>query len=229
MERDRPVGYWAGLLASFLVSAVRTGPGLWYALVFLAFLAEGTGIPFVHLPAVVLFLAVGYLVAVGRVSLVWAVAAAALGSTVGAYITYRVGARLKLGSAGQDGGPEPPDLGGTAVAAHLLARREQLSRLESFVGRHGAWVALAARWLGLLRPAALLAMGAAGLRPVEVLPGLLIGSLAYCGLYQLLAAKVGRFALAYLSGTDPVWLAVSFAGLALVWAGGILLFRKVWP
>lgn len=221
------MGYGAGLLASFLVSAGRAGPGLWYALIFLAFMAEGTGIPFVHLPAGVLFLAVGYLVAVGRVSLVWAVAAATLGSTVGAYITYRVGARLRRGSAGEERGREPPELRETAIVARLLGRRKQLSRLESFVGRHGAWVALAARWLGLVRPAALLAMGATGLHPVEVLPGLMVGSLAYCGFYQLLAAKVGGLALAHLSGTDSVWMAVSFAGLALVWAGGILLYRKV--
>lgn len=224
-----------------VVQALRLIPPAWYyTLLFVGFTAEGTSFPLLHVPAMVMFLATAYLVAAGRISLVAAILVATAGSVAGGFITYRLGMRMAArngrGGAGQAGSGEPADPGGgptvTGADAATPGRRfwtspERVKRVHDLVNRYGAFLALAARWLGVFRPAALLGTGMAGVNPYKVVLALTLGSLVYCAFYQLVAMGLETLSLRLLGQVNLEIILASALGLALAWLGGFYLLRRV--
>lgn len=219
-------------------------PGWYYAILLVAFIAEGTSFPLIHLPSAVMFMASAYLASAGKISIEAAIVVATLGSTIGGFITYLIGSRLAAtqttdapaGAADAAGLPGAADAAGLPGAARrprrsrlarYLASPKRMAQVQKFVGRYGAFIALAARWLGVLRPAALLGTGMARVKPYKVIPGLLVGSLVYCIVYQLLAEGVASLSLRALSRIDVEWLLIPAIGLALAWLGGVFLLRRL--
>ncbi len=198
-----------------------------------------------------LFLASAYLISAGKISMAAAILIATAGSTIGGYITYLLGSSLapSAGAARVGGGPRPVGPAESEAAARddgdasasglptgkrrppLLGRfwtdPVRLGRVRKLVGRYGALLALLARWMGVLRPAALLGTGMARVKPWKVLPALFVGSLVYCAVYQLLAEAVAAVSLRLLGQVDAGWLLVPAVGLALAWLAGMLLLRRV--
>ena len=197
------------------MESLRLVPPGWYcAILFAAFVAEGTSFPLLHVPAIVMFLVSAYVVAAGKISLVTVIIVAALGSATGGFITYLLGTRLTT--------PE-----GKARPLKFFTKPERLAQVQGFIARHGALFALTARWLGVLRPAALLGTGMAKVNPWKVVPALLVGSLVYCAVYQLVAEGLGAVSLRLLGEVSLKWILLSALGLALAWAGGLFLLRRI--
>jgi len=205
-----------------ILQALRMIPVTWYYVVlFLAFTAEGTSFPLVHIPSAVMFLASAHLIALGRISLETTVLVSAVGSAFGGFITYWVGTRMSV--SGIDGAP-------TGLAGKALgpwASPQRVARVRRWVTRYGALLALAARWLGVLRPPALLGTGMARVRAYKVAPALLLGSLVYCGVYQYLALEVRVFTFRLLRQIDPAFILASAVGLALAWVAAVYILRRV--
>ncbi len=215
------IGSWL----SRLVEDLRlVPPGGYYAILFVAFVAEGTSFPLIHVPAAVMFLASAYLVSAGKISLLAAILVATAGSTAGGYITYLLGGRMA--GPDQSGAPGTAPVRLPGFLGHWAAP-ERLEKVQRFAARYGAFLALAARWLGILRPAALLGTGMARIRPWKVVPALFIGSLAYCTFYQLLAEGVAGVSLRLLGRIDVEWLIVPILGLALTWLAGVYILRRI--
>ncbi len=207
-----------------------------------------------HIPSIVMFLASAYLASVGKISLVTAILFSTLGSTIGGYITYWLGSRMSTpglaapggaagdgdGEAAGDGSGDQGAAGGTTgkvapVAGRQRARRGhrfwtdpvRMARVNRLILRYGAFFALAARWLGVLRPAALLGTGMARVKPWKVLPALFVGSLVYCTFYQLVAEGLATASLHLLGQVDLEWVLVPAIGLALAWLAGVYLLRRI--
>jgi membrane protein DedA with SNARE-associated domain len=199
----------------------------YYAALFVAFVAEGTSFPLVHIPSIVMFLVSAYLVAAGNVSLAAVILVATAGSTVGGFITYWLAGRM----APRSTEPAPATAAGaTSVGEHHVnfwTKPDRLARVRSFALRYGALLALASRWLGVLRPAALLGTGMAHVKPWKVLPALFVGSLTYCTAYQLGAQALQAVSIRLLREVETEWVLFYVVLLALVWAGGIYVIRKV--
>jgi membrane protein DedA with SNARE-associated domain len=218
-------------LVQLVHDLLRIAPGWYYTILFVAFIAEGTSFPLVHVPSLVMFLASAYLISAGRISLTAAILVAAVGSTIGGFITYRIGRRMSSGAeeAARDGSS------GTAAGKPARAARDpsfwtkpdRLRRVQRLVNRYGALFALTARWLGVLRPAALLGTGMARISPWKVVPALFVGSLVYCAFYQFVAGGLETVSLRLLGQVDLPWILLSALGLALVWAAGLLLLKRI--
>jgi len=178
-----------------------------------------------------MFLASAYLVSAGRISLTAAILVATVGSTLGGFITYRFGSRMSSGA--EDAAPDESSAraAGKPVRAakdpSFWTKPDRLRRVQRLVDRYGALFALTARWLGVLRPAALLATGMARISPWKVVPALFVGSLVYCAFYQLAAGGLETVSLRLLGRVDLPWLLLSALGLALVWAAGLLLLKRM--
>lgn len=201
-------------------------PGLYYALLFIAFVAEGTSFPLIHIPAMVMFLTSAYLVTLGKISLVAAILVAAAGSTAGGFVTYLLGGVMssRNGKAGETAGEAA--VGPERSLRGFLTSPERLASVHRLAARYGALLALAARWLGILRPAALLGTGMARVSPWKVLPALFVGSLTYCTVYQLVAEGLEAISLRLLGQVDLELVLLSALGLALAWAGSLYLLRR---
>lgn len=203
-------------------------PGWYYLLLLAAFIAEGTSFPLIHIPSAVMFLASAYLAFSHRISLTAAILVASLGSAVGGYITYWLGTRMAPADGLDQGGPGGA-LKSRAARGGLAAfwvSPARLERVQQFVGRYGALIALAARWLGILRPAALLGTGLARVKPWKVMPALFLGSLLYCAFYQLLAEGLAAVSLRLLARVELQWLLIPVVGLGLAWLAGLYLIRR---
>ncbi len=204
-----------------VIAALRSiPPSLFYVLLFAGFVAEGTALPFVHIPTVVMFLASAVLISTGKLSLAGAILVASAGSTVGALITYWIGRGLAPDRRARRRRVSTP------LAQQAWAPPSKVSVVRKWVDRHGALLALAARWLGILRPPALLATGMARISPWKVGPALFLGSLSYCTLCQLLVLEFQSLSLRYLRRADLEMVLASALALALAWAGGIYLLRR---
>lgn len=210
-----------------VLQALRAIPPHWYYLLLLAaFTLEGTSFPLVAIPSAVMFLASAELIAAGRVSFVGAVMVSTLGSALGALITYWLGTRMA--------GPQVSATAGDPVTAQLAerARRhwahpERTARVRRWVARYGALLALASRWLGVLRPTVLLGTGVARVSLWKVIPAFLAGSYLYCAVYQFLAVELRALSFKLLRELDPPEVLLTVVALALAWLAGILLFRRV--
>lgn len=224
-----------------IVQALHLIPPAWYyTLLFVGFTAEGTSFPLLHVPAMVMFLATAYLVAAGRISLVAAILVATAGSVTGGFITYRLGLRMAArngrGGAGRakrgeaadgNGGSAVTGAGAAAPGHRFWTAPERVERVRDLVTRYGAFLALAARWLGVFRPAALLGTGMAGVNPYKVVLALTLGSLVYCTFYQLAAMGLEALSLRLLGQVNLEIILASAIGLALAWLGGFYLLRRV--
>jgi membrane protein DedA with SNARE-associated domain len=221
-------------LPEIIQRLLRLAPGWYYFILFGAFVAEGTSFPLVHVPSMIMFLASAYLVSAGRISLLAAVVVAAIGSTVGGFITYLLGSRMSSDPGETAPGSASGELAEPATPRHPHPARglrrwvspDRLRRVHRLVNRYGALFALTARWLGVLRPAALLGTGLARVSPWKVVPALFAGSIVYCVVYQFVALGLEAVSLRLLGRVSLEWILLSALGLALVWSAGLLLFRK---
>ncbi len=195
----------------------------------MAFVAEGTSFPLVHVPSVVMFLATAYLVEAGRISLVTAIVVGTLGSATGGFITYRLGVAMSGRPEGSGPGLPlreiPP--GVTRKRGRFWTSPDRLARVTGLIARYGTLLALAARWLGVLRPAALLGTGLARLNPWKVAGGLILSSLLYCGFYQMVAVGVADLSAPLLDQVKIETALLAVLGLGLAWAAVLYLLRKL--
>lgn len=128
--------------------------------------------------------------------------------------------------AGNAGPADSPSTGRDWSGRRFWTRPERVERVQALAARYGALLALAARWLGVLRPAALLGTGLAKVSPWKVLPALLVGSLLYCTVYQVAAQGLEALSLRLLGQVSLEWLLLSAVGLALAWGAGLYLLRR---
>jgi len=218
--------------AALLRALESIPPLLYYSLLFICFVAEGTSFPLVHIPAIVMFLASAHLVASGQVSLAVVILVSAAGATLGAFLTHLVGVRMALNASDPKAASSDRKaaVAGEAPApgSRLLGvSPEQVDRVWAWLERYGALVAAAARWLGVLRPPILLGTGIARMSPWKVLPALAVGALSYCAFYQLVALEIRAVSFALLRSLEPEVVLLTVAGLAVAWAAAIFLLRRV--
>lgn len=209
------------------LQALRAIPPHWYYLFLLAaFIAEGTSFPLIAIPSAVMFLASAELIAAGKVSYLAAVLVATVGSAMGGFLTYWLGTRLSRRSPAGS-----PDSGLTGSLTERARRHwgdpARTARVMRWVGRYGALLALVSRWLGVLRPPALLGTGLARVSVWKVVPALLAGSFLYCAVYQALAVELRTFSFRLLRSLEPHEVALTVGGLALAWLAAIIVFRRV--
>jgi len=212
----------AGPIIDQIIAFLRSlPPGLFHALLFLGFVAEGTSLPFIHIPPLAMFLASAVLISPGKLSLLTTVLIATAGSTLGGLIAYRIG--VKIAGHAQAG----PVTTAILREERTWAREpHRLTMVQRWVERYGALLALASRWLGVLRPPALLATGMSRVNPYKVTLALALGSLSYCTFYQLLALQFQAVSLRLLRNTELELVLVSALILGLAWGASIYLLRR---
>jgi len=218
-------------------------PSGYYVLIFIGFTTEGTSFPLIHIPAIVMFLASAHLIAVGHVPLTAVILVSAAGATLGALITHLVGVRMSR--AGGSPAAAPRDTGeaarlgggtggppGDAAAPNrrfLGISPRQVDRVWGWLERYGALLAMAARWLGVLRPPILLGTGMAGISIWKVIPALALGALSYCAFYQFVALEMWNLSSTVLTHLGPETIILSAFGLTGVWGVTVYFLRRVKP
>ena len=212
----------APLIDSIILFLRILPPGLFYALLFLGFVAEGTSLPFFQIPTLAMFLASSVLISTGKLALLPAILIATTGSTLGAFIAYQIGAKI----AGH-GSPGRVTRAIIRDEPSWIRRPRLMPRVGKWVERYGALLALAARWLGVLRPPVLLATGMSRMNPVKVALAFFVGSLSYCTFFQLLALQFQAASLRVVRNADLELVLVAVLVLGLAWGAGIFILRQV--
>lgn len=175
-----------------------------YALLFAAYALEGASLP---VPAELVSLATGPDLVAGRLSWWGTVLAGALGQTCGALAAYAAGRAWARRGGGPDGAVQP-------------ALQERAERVR----RWGPWLVFAARWLGFLRPLALLGAGAVGVPRAAFAAASLLAGVLYCGLWQLVAWRAAGLARRWLPPSLLAYRAIpALAALAV----GVALLRRL--
>lgn len=184
-------------------------PPLTYLALFVGFALEGTSLP---VPAELICLVSGHYITLGLNSFWGAVLAAASGNATGALLAY--GAGRLAGKRLREGSRLGRLLGVNALA---------LERAEAWFRRYGVFTTFAARWVGFIRPAALLGAGAMRLPlgSYALVGGL--GSFTYCLLWQYLGWRFAPWVRRALQGR-AVWGALGVVGSIAL---GLAVLRRL--
>ncbi|MDI6823399.1 MAG: VTT domain-containing protein [Bacillota bacterium] len=150
-------------------------PSLTYLALFVGFALEGTSLP---VPAELICLVSGHNIALGLNSFWGSVLAATAGNAAGGLLAYGAGF---LAGESLRAGSRPGRL--------LGVNRVALERAEGWFHRHGALTTFAARWVGFIRPAALLGAGAMRMPLGTYAVVGSLGSFTYCLVWQYLGWK----------------------------------------
>lgn len=145
---------------------------LTYLALFVGFALEGTSLP---VPAELICVVSGHYIALGLCSFWGSVLAAATGNVAGGLLAY---------GAGYLAGDELR--AGSRVGRLLGVNRAAMERAEGWFHRYGALTTFSARWVGFIRPAALLGAGVMRVPIVTYVLAGALGSLTYCVLWQYL-------------------------------------------
>jgi len=188
---------------------VTVPPELTYLALFFGYALEGTSLP---VPAELLSLGSGHYISLGLVSFWGSVVAAAAGNVTGSLVAYAAG--WLTGRSIRRGSP---------LARLLGVNRAALERAEPWLRRFGGLTTFAARWIGFIRPAALMGAGAMRVRLPAFLFFGALGSFTYCLLWQYLGWRFAPLARHLLSG--HVWEGV--AALVLSIAAGVATLRLI--
>jgi membrane protein DedA with SNARE-associated domain len=147
-----------------------------YASVLVATTLEGLGLP---LPAEVLFLAAGVVIAQGGASLTGVILAAVCGNVLGSLVGFTLaylGGKVLLGR----------------VTKLVGIKEESMRRVERFFGRYGALTVFLSRFIGFIRAATIYSAGAARMAPLRFGIYLLAATLIWNTAWMLLAYRFGQ-------------------------------------
>jgi membrane protein DedA with SNARE-associated domain len=189
-------------LVSFIVAVISAG-GYFGVVVLMAI--ESACIP---LPSEIIMPFAGYLVSLGRFSLIGAATAGAIGCNVGSTIAYVIAAH---------GGRSAFERWGS----YVLVRREELARAESFFARYGAATVFAGRLLPVIRTFISFPAGLARMPMLKFQIYSFIGSWPWC-----LALAYAGVALGARWDSDPTFRRLFHEFDALVVA--VLLAGFAW-
>ncbi|MEW6546514.1 MAG: DedA family protein [Bacillota bacterium] len=185
-------------------------PSLTYLALFVGFALEGTSLP---VPAELLCLVSGHYLSLGRMSFWGSVLVATAGNSAGGLLAYAAGYRAGEGLRR-----------GSRLGRLLGVNREAMERAENWFRRYGAITTFCARWLGFIRPAALLGAGAMRL-PLGAYTFVgSLGSFTYCLVWQYLGWKFAPWVRAAVAG-HLVWgvlalvASITLGIAALRWLG----------
>lgn len=150
-------------------------PSLTYLALFVGFALEGTSLP---VPAELICLVSGHYIALGINSFWGAVLAAASGNATGALLAYGAG-YLAADSL----------RAGSRLGRLLGVNQLALERAQGWFRRYGMITTFSARWVGFIRPTALLGAGAMRMPLGSYALAGGLGSFTYCLLWQYLGWK----------------------------------------
>jgi membrane protein DedA with SNARE-associated domain len=176
---------------------LTVAPSLTYLALFVGFALEGTSLP---VPAELICLVSGHYIALGLNSFWGSVLAATAGNTAGGLLAY--GAGYLAGESLRRG---------SRLARLLGVNHLALKRAEGWFQRYGVLTTFSARWVGFIRPAALLGAGAMRM-PVGsyALVGS-VGSFTYCLFWQYLGWKFAPWVRQAMQG-HLVWGVLTLVG-----------------
>jgi membrane protein DedA with SNARE-associated domain len=159
----------------------------------------------------------GYLVAHGRMNLVWALFLLELATVLGASVLYWVAAR--------GGRPLVYRYG-----RYIHLDRDKLDRAEGWIQNHEGWAVFFGRIIPGLRNVSVVAAGVFGVPYHKWLPPFMIGSFLYILFFVFLGYWVGPRAIALIEGPRlSLRVAVTAIGFVALSAFLVLMYRRAAP